>query len=373
MTETTNIQELSEKVKHFLIDKGIPEENINILERRKHDWYKTNDDVTVKDNLGVICESYRIDTEINDADSEERLVFNVTGNGDNLKFTANESFSVSSLADYLEKIKKVCVDGSVSLFYRGHSSILYNNIPSLYRNVPDMDGHRFVEKESILFKQAVLECSSDFPTSMTTFDMLVKMQHYELPTRLLDLTKNSLVALYFAASENIGKIDGEVLIYKVPKKEVCFFNGDKVCILSNIAKQKDDTFQIPDKLCETDEEIRIFNKTDEIEYLLHDIRNEMTHFYPIIRKKDMQSVICVLPRKNSPRIIAQDGAFFLFGIKGKKSECAVNKYVPSRIIIKADKKQQIIDELKQISIDAAHVYPSLEKRLASIKNNFADY
>ena len=371
--ELKNIQILSEKVKNILIDKGIPEENINILERRKHDWYEKKDDVTVKDNFGNICETYRINAEINDADSKNTLVFNVTESAGSLKFTASDNFSVSSLAEYLEKLQNVYDDSGVTLFYRGHSSIDYKTIPSLYREVPYMSNHRFVEKESVLFRQAVLECSSDFPTSMTTFDMLVKMQHYDLPTRLLDLTKNSLIALYFAARSNIGKKDGEVLIYKIPKKEICYFNGDKVCILSNIAKQKDDTFQIPDKLCETDEEIKIFNRTDEIECLLHDIRNEMTHFYPIIRKRDMQSVICVLPRKNSPRIIAQDGAFFLYGIKGKKTECAINKYVPSRIIIKAEKKQQILNELKRISIDDAHIYQTLENRLSQIKNNFADF
>lgn len=40
-------------------------------------------------------------------------------------------------------------------------------------------------------------------------------KHYKLPTRLLDFTKNPLVALYFAAKDSIKYPDGEIIVWAV--------------------------------------------------------------------------------------------------------------------------------------------------------------
>lgn len=45
---------------------------------------------------------------------------------------------------------------------------------------------------------------------MNKVDILIKMQHYGMPTRLLDLTKNPLVALYFAC---VSKPNNDGVVY----------------------------------------------------------------------------------------------------------------------------------------------------------------
>lgn len=89
------------------------------------------------------------------------------------------------------------------------------------------------------------------------------MQHYDVPTRILDITTNALVALYFACEGNDDK-DGEVLIFDIPNESICYSDSDKVTILANLAK------------CDKDFS---YNKSDDnnsIGRLVHNIREDFS-------------------------------------------------------------------------------------------------
>lgn len=49
-----------------------------------------------------------------------------------------------------------------------------------------------------MFLDVVAYLPHSFSECKSALDYLVQMQHYELPTRLLDVSTNPLVALYFA-------------------------------------------------------------------------------------------------------------------------------------------------------------------------------
>ena len=63
-----------------------------------------------------------------------------------------------------------------------------------------------------LIQELSLKALEDFANIISPFEKLVKMQHYGLPTRLLDVTTNPLVALHFACAENTDK-DGEIFVF----------------------------------------------------------------------------------------------------------------------------------------------------------------
>lgn len=79
------------------------------------------------------------------------------------------------------------------IFYRGQSDKSFELIPSIYRE------KFLIQNENRIFRDIIAQSPADFKGCTSTFEKLVKMQHYSLPTRLLDITTNPLVALYLRA------------------------------------------------------------------------------------------------------------------------------------------------------------------------------
>lgn len=53
--------------------------------------------------------------------------------------------------------------------------------------------------------------------------------------KTLDLIFNPLIALYFAVSE-LSNRHGEVVVFKIPKKDIKYYDSDTVSVLASIAK-----------------------------------------------------------------------------------------------------------------------------------------
>ena len=239
-------------------------------------------------------------------------------------------------------------------FYRGHSDSAEHFMrPGIYRPMPGKTDLS-VLKEHIFYKEAIRRCPEDFDRLHSAFEHLVKMQHYRVPTRLLDITSNPLVALYFACSGN-PDADGEVYAFRIRKEEIKYFDSDAVSVVANLARRPAE-FSMPSESAD----IGAFNRTEQIEYLLHEIRYEKPQFLDKIRPDDLEKVFCVLPKLNNPRIIRQSGAFFLFGIDGAKGRMARFSFPFRRFVISASGKKRILEDLAKLGIDESALFPELE-------------
>src|SRR5690606_21493977 len=130
---------------------------------------------------------------------------------------------IQKLSGFTDSLAVIKSSPEKQLFFRGHSDEAFSLTPSLYR------AENYYLSEDKIFKDTILTNPQDFIHCKNTIEVLVKMQHYGIPTRLLDLTRNALVALFFACEANNDR-NGEFIILHIPNDDVCYFDSDKVCI-----------------------------------------------------------------------------------------------------------------------------------------------
>ncbi|MBY6033309.1 FRG domain-containing protein [Marinobacter daepoensis] len=258
---------------------------------------------------------------------------------------------VSTVQGFIGKVLSSERDGDLEVFYRGHSNKnKYKLEPSLFRK--DDDGNYFyLENEHILYRELLVSNSADFQSDVYTLDKLVRMQHYSLPTRLLDITSNPLIALYFAC-KSAPHEDGEVITFTMPRTEVKYFDSDVASCISNLARlpkgEKDKiSFEIDD-----------FNGQNSVKRLIHFIKEEKPYFEPKIVPDDLRKIVCVKGKQSNDRISSQSGAFLLYGLDAVMDEEGTPDISVTRITV--DNKGKILKELDLLNINESTVFPYIE-------------
>lgn len=111
---------------------------------------------------------------------------------------AENEIVVNSVAEFIDQLAQIDMEEGTETFYRGHANREWKLLPSLLRTSNGAD------KEHLIFRDMVSHEPQSFSECRSTLDHLVHMQHYGLPTRLLDVTMNPLIALYFACQSALS-------------------------------------------------------------------------------------------------------------------------------------------------------------------------
>jgi hypothetical protein len=96
-----------------------------------------------------------------------------------------------TLISFIEEVTHYARTEADFKCYRGQRDASWENIPGLLR--PDLA--KLHENEKRAVRDLISVHPNEFATDTTMFDRLVRMQHFGLPTRLLDVSLNPLVAL----------------------------------------------------------------------------------------------------------------------------------------------------------------------------------
>lgn len=276
-----------------------------------------------------------------------------------------ETIIVNSLSEYTSEVtgirERMLQDGeSETLFFRGQCNSVWDIRPSIFRE-------SLVSVESRIIKTAKSRVPSEFRECTSPFEELTKLQHYGLPTRLLDLTRNPLVALYFACCSSEKVVDNEgIEMY-----------SDGVVYICSGYEESTDSFNstVLAKIAQID-----FDGETTLK-LLKDKLGLTEELPAEAFIKILQGSAFVMPSYNNSRIIRQSGAFLITGSinicqddediwNSVVSKCVrnLNEAIDvKRIIIPNEIKADILDELDLFNINESSLFPELEHQMSHVK------
>ncbi|HDY7790867.1 TPA: FRG domain-containing protein [Vibrio vulnificus] len=268
---------------------------------------------------------------------------------------------VTTVQGFIGKVLSTKERNGNEVFYRGHSNKKkYKLEPSLFRRDEDGD-YLYKDNEHVLYRELLVSNSADFQSDVYTLDSLVRMQHYSLPTRLLDITSNPLIALYFAC-KSAGDEEGEVITFSMKRKDVKYFDSDVASCISNLARLP----QTEKGKIDFDDDN--FNEQPPVKRLLHFIREEKPFFEAAIIPDDLRKIICVKGKQSNDRISSQSGAFLLFGLDAVFDEKGTPEIEVSRITV--SNKDAILEELDLLNINESTVFPYIENSAKYVADKF---
>ena len=268
------------------------------------------------------------------------------------------------------------------LYFRGEHDNTLKLRPSVMR--PSQDGGFSLRaKEGEMLLELMSRRPEDFGDTPSALSQWVLAQHHGLKTRLLDVTRNPLVALFNACEADVkpGRDDkpGRLHVFAVPKELIKPFNSDTISIIANFSKLSRAEQNL--LLGWTGEDIKEREPDPQFVYiyehakrrLYHLIRQEKPFFDERIDPRDFFRVFVVEPQQSFERIRAQSGAFLVSAFHERFERSEVLNWNPGipiydhyTLVVPIENKQHVLDELRLLNITRETLFPGLDEAAKAI-------
>lgn len=213
------------------------------------------------------------------------------------------------------------------VWFRGQARSNWKLVPSLARSNRGADAEIALIKR---FKQNAMPHINHRP--QTEWEWLFLMQHYRVPTRLLDWTESPLTALFFAVEYSKKHENTEGAVW---------------CLLpAELNKHANIEYKFGPEIPAFDHDavLKSYEPTT--------IASEATsHLFPL----------AAIATRNSPRIVAQMGTFTITHRRMTPIENVADKKHVWRLTIPASSKRKIREELQLLRFTELTLFPELEQ------------
>ena len=258
--------------------------------------------------------------------------------------------SIGDLVSVLRKASSDCDGASRRPWFRGHAVYEWELVPSLVRLIrgnhdgnPELRVLARREKYALRRFQQMATAVLSNRVIGEEAEWLLLMQHYRMPTRLLDWTESPLVALYFVVGErsHLGE-DGALWA------------------LDPLALNK-----------------KILSLEDDAEALVDIGDDDLQGYMPInfTTKPLEMGPVAVIAKRNDPRVIAQQGVFTIHASLRPMEEylasaldgASSGDWILRRYRVPKESKEGLLDELRLLGVEEASLFPDLEHVAAFVK------
>jgi hypothetical protein len=253
------------------------------------------------------------------------------------------AFSVESLRQYMELIENA-MQPREPLWFRGAALATYPLVPSLYRHPENLDVDALLRlEEEVIQRFRERGAPYERVPGSEMWEVLFLMQHFGVPTRLLDWTENPYIGLFFALTSWRPETDEPAAVWMLRP------NAWNQTALADISFQGG----------------------------ILSIGNDALKSYRPGENPQFMKVVPVgiFGIHNSPRIVAQRGVFTIFGKATTPFEQHFEEgdFMSDALVkveIPAEHVEPLRDSLFAIGVTDSVVYPDLGGLAIELKRYF---
>ncbi len=250
-------------------------------------------------------------------------------------------------SEFMEVIEGFQENHDIS-WYRGVGNSTHTLTPSIFRH-PKLkrieEIHEIENKIASEFEQR----SPPFVNQVfkNVWEQMFYMQHYGIPTRLLDWTESPFIALYFALTSCDRTAAGK------PKNDAAFW------MLDPVAWNRGALY--------------------DISYsggILDPNQEQVKAYKPKANLAERKNLpVMIYGTHNSPRIVAQRGMFALFGksldaMEKSFEESEFAEGALQKVVVAKDKRDAVAHSLFRKGISDSTIYPDLHGLSLELKRSF---